>query len=144
MRKILTGTCIIILYNILLIILPIILFLAFTKWSNPTSLRFLIWIYLLFVLVSPLLSIAIGYSIIRDRLTFLSGFIPIILSFIGLLPFCALYRLLNSIWMPADYLFFTALPLLFGLIADFLAAASPVFKRMIIFFPHQWNCPKHQ
>ena len=128
MRKIIVCTFIIFFYNVFLLILPVILFLAFVKWSNPSSLYFLTWIYFPFILLSPLLSITMGYIMIKDRVNIANGLIPVITIFIGCLPIFGFYRFINSLWIPVDYLLFLGIPILLGLIADFIAASIPALQ----------------
>lgn len=129
MRKIIVCTSIIFSYNVLLLILPIMLFLMFVKWSNPSSLHFLPWIYCPFLLISPILSIVMGYTMIKDRLNLMNALIPIASTLIGYLPLFVFYRFINSLWMPADYFFLLGIPLLLGLIVDTMVISMPVLIR---------------
>ncbi|HBF37438.1 MAG TPA: hypothetical protein DDW50_08975 [Firmicutes bacterium] len=134
MRKIFVCTFIIFIYNILLLILPVLIFLALVQWSTPSSIHFLPWIYCPFLLISPILSIVLGVMMIKGRINLFNALLPIITILIGYLPFYGLYRYINSVWIPTDYLFLLGLPILFGLIADSLAISMPVLEEWFSHF----------
>ena len=121
MRKILLYTLIIFIYNLFLLTLPVMFFLAFTQWTMPDSLHFLPWLYCIFLLVSPILTIVLEYRMINGKMNLFNSLLPIITTFLGFLPFWVLYSFINSIWMPSDYLLFLGLPILFGVFVDVLA-----------------------
>ena len=134
MRKILVCTFIIFLYNLLLLILPVLIFLVFVKWANPFSIHILPWIYYPFLFISPVLSIVLGFTMIKDKINSFTALIPVIAILVGYLPFYGLYRLINSVWIPTDYLLMLGLPILFGLIADSLAFGVPIIKERLSSF----------
>ncbi len=125
MRKVIICTFIIFNYNLLLLIIPILLFLTFIQWSTPLSLHFLPWIYYPFLLISPILSVTMGTIMIKDGFNLMTSCIPIISIFIGYLPLFAFYRFVNSLWSPADYLLMLGIPIVLGLISDVIAASIP-------------------
>ncbi len=126
MRKMIICTFIIFIYNLLLLILPVLLFLTWIQWSTPLSFHILPWIYYLFLLISPILSVTMGTMMIKDCFNLMTGCVPIISMFIGYLPLFAFYRLVNSLWTPADCLLLLGIPIVLGLISDVIAASIPV------------------
>lgn len=128
MRKIIICTFIIFTYNLLLLILPVLLFLTWIQWSTPLSFHFLPWIYYLFLLISPILSVAMGMMMIKDCVHWMTGCLPIISMFIGYLPLFAFYRLVNSLWTLADCLLLLGIPIVLGLISDVMAVSIPVLS----------------
>ncbi len=125
MRKIVICTFIIFIYNLLLLILPVLFFLTWIQWSTPLSFHILPWIYYLFLLISPILSITMGTMMIKDGFSLVRGCVPIISMFIGYLPLFAFYRLVNSLWAPGDCLLMLGIPIVLGLISDVMAASIP-------------------
>jgi hypothetical protein len=130
MRKILHFTFIIFNYSLFLLILPMLLFLISLNFSDQTFLGVLPWIYSPFLLLSPLITIGLGYKIVEDRFSLSNGLVPIVISLIGHSPFLWLYHLFNSVWAPADYFWLIGFPVLLGLIADFLSLTAPSFRQL--------------
>jgi hypothetical protein len=131
MRKILFYSFIIFSYNILLLVLPLLLFLVSLSFANPALLNILPWIYCPFVLLSPLLTISLGYLLVYNKLNFLSWPIPIIISLIGYSPFLGLYRSLSSSGNPMDYLLLIGLPVILGLLVDLTALFAHWFRQLM-------------
>lgn len=125
MRKMIICTFIIFIYNLLLLMLPVLLFLTWIQWSTPLSFDILPWIYYLFLLISPILSVTMGTIMIKDCFNLMTGCVPIISMFIGYLPLFAFYRLVNSLWAPADCLLMLGIPIVLGLISDVMAVSIP-------------------
>ena len=120
MRKILIYSLIIFSYNILIIVLPLLLFLISLSFNNSALLNILPWIYCPLLLLSPLLTIRLGYLLVHDKLSPFGYFIPMIVSLIGNSPFLGLYRSFNSLGNPLDFFLLIGLPIIFGLLVDFL------------------------
>lgn len=131
MQKILLFTFIIFSYNILLLILPLLIFITSLSFANQILLNIIPWIYSPFVLLSPLLTIGLGYLVIRDRLNPFSWPIPIIISLISSSPFLWLYCLFSSLGNPIDYFLLIGLPVLFGLLADLIAFGANSFRQFV-------------
>jgi hypothetical protein len=119
-----TFVFIILSYNILLLIIPLLIFLASLNLSNETLVAIMFWIYGPFILLSPILTIVLGYHVAKDEVTPLGWLTPIFISFIGFSPFLLLYLLLSSLWSPLDYLLIVSLPILLGIIANFAALVN--------------------
>jgi hypothetical protein len=117
MKKMLTFTFIILAYNILLLCIPLLIFLASIYWSNEAVLDILPWIYSPLVLASPVLAVFLGYHLVNNSITPIGWLIPIVVNYLGFLPFSLLYLLLNSLWNPRDYYLIVSLPILLGLLS---------------------------
>jgi hypothetical protein len=121
MKKTLIFSFIILSYNILLLIIPLLIFLASLNSTPQALVNTILFIYSPFVLLSPFLTIVLGYHAAKVNVTPIGWLIPIIISLIGFSPFIFLFFLLSSLWSPFDYLLVIALPILLGLLTNFVA-----------------------
>jgi hypothetical protein len=103
-----------------------LLFLISLSFSNQSFLNIFHWIYGPFLLLSPLLTIGLGYMAVKDKSSLLNRLVPIVVSLFGNLPFFWVYQSLNSIWSSSDYLLFIGSPILLGLIANLLSLIAPL------------------
>ena len=67
MRKILYHTLVIFLYNTLLLIIPIFIFLVSLSWANKILFDKLPLIFSLLVVFSPILTVVLGYRSVRGK-----------------------------------------------------------------------------
>jgi hypothetical protein len=132
MRKTLFYTFLIFFYHILVIFLPILLFMVSLSLANRFLLQILPWLYSLFMLLSPLIIIYLGYLAVRDKKSTFGWLIPIFISFIGNLPFLILYCLFSSLTTALDYLLLIGLPILWGLLADLTLYNSGIRSRVAL------------
>jgi hypothetical protein len=121
MKKMLAFTFILLAYNILLLSIPLLIFLASIYWSNEAVLDILPWIYTPLVLVSPVLAVFLGYHLVNNSIAPIGWLIPIVVNYLGFSPFLLLCLLLSSLWNPRDYFLIVSLPILLGLLSNFAA-----------------------
>jgi hypothetical protein len=118
MRKIFLFTLTVFLYNFFLLVLPILIFIISLSFTGKGLLNIFPWIYSPFVLISPILSIILGYLVIKDNLNLFTGTVPIIMALIGNMPFLCIYYLFNPFFSLLDLFLLIGLPILFGILSD--------------------------
>ncbi|TCL76311.1 hypothetical protein EDC14_100264 [Hydrogenispora ethanolica] len=120
MKRLVYNTLLCLAYNLLLLVVPIILFLASVQWNVPKSLDTLLWIYSILLLTSPIFSLILALRTIACYQDVSRWLAPFIVSFVGYLPLWFLSFGFSAYWGLREYLQIFTVPFTIGLLAILL------------------------
>lgn len=98
MYGVLCFLLILVAFNTLLILLPAVFFLVGLTFPGLHVFHVFPWVYLLFVVASPILTVGINYLICLHHPSGKHWYIPVLISLLGYCPIWIILFLYSSFW----------------------------------------------
>ncbi len=127
MKQLLYNSLFCLLFNTWLLILPIVFFLLSLYWQNEQILDLFLWIYLIFLLSSPILTLLIAFRTAARFHDYQRCFAPFLICFIAYLPLWVISIQVNTLWGIREYAQVLLIPLGLGTLDLVLLSIIPFF-----------------
>ena len=128
MKQLLYNSLFCLLFNTWLLILPIIFFLISLHWQNAQILDLFLWIYLIFLLSSPILTFLVAFRTASQFHDYQRWFAPFLICFIAYLPLWVISIQVNALWGLREYAQVLLIPLGLGSLDLLLLSIIPLLR----------------